>query len=171
MKNVITLLLCFFFVFLPKGNSQINPDEVVFVKGKYFYKNRIYKKMEADQLFMINEKAFDVYNSYRATNLTATRAGLASVILIPGSLLLVRFNPCAEDSDVCGFGTIGIFGFIAGIVTGGIAIGATPIAKIQFNKSINLLNDALKHPNDLGTIPVELNLGLTNNGVGFVINF
>ena len=158
-----------FFIFIQNEKSQINPNEVTFSKGNYYYQNKLYKKLEADQLFMVNGEAYDAYHSFRDKNKFATGAAITSAILLPAGFFLLLSDGNSVDGFSRGF--IGFLAIPGGIVSGVFAIGSIPLARIQFKKSLNLLNDALKDTNDVGSIPLELNLGVTNHGVGLIFNF
>ena len=160
MKIVISLLLCF--VFSQKGFCQINPDVLIFHDKEYHYKNKIYKKKDADELFKTNERAYKYY-------LKSKKIDTAIVGLIIGGGIVggayVRYSSDACEFDCKWPPAV----MLAGSLVGFFSVLEILKSKNSRRKAINTFNT--NPPSTLGDNLMKLDMDFTNNGIGLILSF
>jgi len=166
----------FFFLFISfftNAQQKINNDLIIKLKGKnYQYQDKSYPKDQVYKILVQDPAATKIYNEYVSRKKTATTFWYVSGGLAVASILFAAqgANEKQRPQIARAFGSSLICG-VGSLVSIGIGAISLSSGNKNFNKSINSFNNNVKERESLGSTPIQLNLHLSENGIGLVLNF
>lgn len=146
--------------------EKLKGANALFASGKLVLKNgRELKENEVRTLFA-NSKSYQLYNSgigLRKSAVILFWTGLIVGVVVGVPLIGTGYGESGETKT----GQIGLY-----ILGGGITVGLiSGICYISGNKKISNAVELYNNGKLYSSLPVELNFGLTQNGLGIVLNF
>ena len=179
------LLLFFLFIsfFTNAQNKQslpkkINTDNLITKitsrhGGIYRFQNKAYKKKELAQVIKEDKLAWNYYQQYESKrkNVRIGRITAGSLLLLSMVQLsnwnIDEFKAPEEEKKFRRFTIL----FLGTCGAGVFAFGSKVTSKHYLRKSIYFFNENVEDKKNIGSIPLQLNLQYSGNGIGFVLNF
>jgi len=166
MKNV-KLLFSLFFLFISNSIlGQTYSDRIVDSGRKYFYKDKFYKKSELYNVLINDDAAYDKYLEYERIKAVSDLSGYTTLVLVGGGFLFLTIS----DGDFSDHYVIGVGALVGTMILGPVALFTLGISNKQLKESVTIFNENLQQP-ATGVLSPQLNLGISQNGIGFVLKF
>jgi len=172
MKNLNVLFVLIFLFFSQIGNSQINPEVINKIKGKYYYQGQVYKKHQLRHIYKTNPKAYKAHQSF----VKVRRIHRVSTLVSGGAIVgMIKWNKeryrCTGDCNnyVDFTGIIVPFAVLGGTTVLVIST-AIPTYK-RSGKALKVFNEEVLSTSEVGSIPSYINFQTSQNGIGLVLNF
>ena len=165
MKNV-KILLGIIFLFISNSLfGQLGKSGITTLKGKHYYQNTLYKKLELHKVIITDKAAYEKYQEFERTRTVCDLTGYTSLTLIGIGIISFLGDDGFNDIYIIGVGAT-----IGAIITGPIALLTLGISNKQLEESVNLFNENLDSP-PIGAMQPKLELGFSQHGLGLVLNF
>jgi len=179
MKFTKPFILFLSFLFCKDLIGQINPDKIIYADGKYMYQGRIYKRSQLKPI--IKELEMDKALSYQFRRYKRAKAGkIFFGTLAAGTISTIAYrwafqdklySNCKDSDDGCVLLYFQIIGASAIVGVSFIPYGALSKAtKKELHKIFEMYNEEVDQPK-VGRTSPQLNIGITSNGLGMVLNF
>jgi len=166
MKNVALLFFLSFFFICQNGISQINPEVLTKQGNKYYFQTRFYAKKEFGTVLESNSEAYKIHKEYFRDR---KKLRIWTVISIGTLVIWDKWQKQMPDSDK-GLGKV--------LISLPIIIIPPTVTVVKFfkvigknKKAVRIFNEDLAQIPKIGYLPIELDFGNTNNGIGLVLSF
>ena len=143
----------------------MNPAGLTHSKRKYQYQDQEYKKYELHDIMKNDAAAYDLYQEFERTRAVCDFTGYTTLVLIGGGLILIGLDQGSYGSVI-----IGAIGLGGSIITGTIALVTLGMSNNQLFDAVNIFNENLNQPKT-GSLSPQLDFGIAQNGIGFVLKF
>jgi len=152
-----------------KNNYNLIIKDYSDLSPRFLYQGKSFKKKQLREILMNDQLAFNFYEEYESRSRTSKVFwGMSGGFAI---ISLAIFASIETEGDLYNNIGIGLISALGSLCSVGAAIGTTVSGEKRLNKSIDFFNGNIKNKENLGVVPMQLNLQSTQNGIGLVLSF